>query len=97
VSHDRQYFRLRRADHGPWGTFLYAHPTDNNARRWSRMKLSPMMRATPIVAEQFPQRARDGADNVLFKERRDGLSRLLITGANSPASLSQITVDCSIA
>ncbi len=75
------------------GTFLYAHPTEDNARRWSRMKLSPMMRATPIVNDQFPQRARDGADNVLFKERRDGLARILISGANSPASLSQITVD----
>ena len=75
------------------GTVMYCHPTDDNARRWSRMKLSPMMRATPIVAEQFPQRARDGADNVLFKERRDGLARLLITGANSPASLSQVTAE----
>jgi phage terminase large subunit GpA-like protein len=73
------------------GTVMYCHPTDDNARRWSRMKLSPMMRATPVVAEQFPQRARDGADNVLFKDRRDGLARLLITGANSPASLSQVT------
>ena len=79
------------------GTVLYCHPTDDNARRWSRMKLSPMMRATPIVAEQFPQRARDGADNVLFKERRDGLARLLITGANSPASLSQVTAEFVIA
>ncbi len=78
------------------GTFLYAHPTDDNARRWSRMKLSPMMRAIPVVAEQFPQRARDGADNVLFKERRDGLARILITGANSPASLSQITVNFQV-
>jgi phage terminase large subunit GpA-like protein len=75
------------------GTVMYCHPTDDNARRWSRMKLSPMMRATPIVAEQFPQRARDGADNVLFKDRKDGLARLLITGANSPASLSQVTAE----
>ena len=79
------------------GTVLYCHPTDDNARRWSRMKLSPMMRATPIVAEQFPQRARDGADNVLFKERRDGLARLLVTGANSPAWLSQVTAEFVIA
>jgi phage terminase large subunit GpA-like protein len=75
------------------GTVMYCHPTDDNARRFSRMKLSPMMRATSIVAEQFPQRARDGADNVLFKERRDGLARLLLTGANSPASLSQVTAE----
>jgi phage terminase large subunit GpA-like protein len=75
------------------GTVMFCHPSDDNARRWSRMKLSPMMRTTPIVAEQFPQRARDGADNVLFKERRDGLARLLVTGANSPASLSQVTAE----
>jgi phage terminase large subunit GpA-like protein len=78
------------------GTFLYAHPTDDNARRWSKMKLGPMMRSTPVVRDQFPERARDGADAVLFKERRDGLARLLITGANSPASLSQITVDFQV-
>jgi phage terminase large subunit GpA-like protein len=78
------------------GTFLYAHPTDDNARRWSKMKLAPMMRSTPVVRDQFPERARDGADAVLFKERRDGLARLLITGANSPASLSQITVDFQV-
>ncbi len=75
------------------GTFLYAHPTDDNARRWSKMKLTPLMRSTAVVNQQFPQRTRDGADAVLFKERRDGLACLLITGANSPASLSQITVD----
>jgi phage terminase large subunit GpA-like protein len=75
------------------GTVMYCHPTDDNARRWSRMKLSPMMRTTPIVAEMIPQRARDGADNVLFKDRKDGLARLLITGANSPASLSQVTAE----
>jgi phage terminase large subunit GpA-like protein len=75
------------------GTVLYCHPVDDNARRWSRMKLGPLMRATPIIAAQFPQRARDGADNVLFKERRDGLTRMLITGANSPSSLSLVTAE----
>jgi len=29
-------------------------------------------------------------------ERRDGLSRLLITGANSPASLSQVTISAAM-
>jgi phage terminase large subunit GpA-like protein len=74
------------------GAFLYAHPTDENARRWSRMKLAPLMRSTAAVRDLFPQRSRDGADAVLFKERRDGLTSLLITGANSPASLSQVTI-----
>ena len=78
------------------GTCLVCHPTEDNARRWSKMKLAPLMRTTAVVREQFPERARDGADAVLFKERRDGLARLLITGANSPASLSQITVDFQV-
>jgi phage terminase large subunit GpA-like protein len=74
------------------GTFLYTHPTEDNARRWSKIKLSQMMRSTDLVRERFPQKARDGADSVLFKESRDGQLVLVISGANSPASLSQITV-----
>jgi phage terminase large subunit GpA-like protein len=74
------------------GNFLYAHPTDDNARRWSKMKLAPLMRSTTAVCEQFPQRSRDIADSVMYKERKDGLATLLITGANSPASLSQVTI-----
>ena len=73
------------------GTVLIVHPTIDNAGRWSRMKLSPMMRSTPIVSAVFPPRTRDTADAVLFKERVDGMSSLLISGANSAASLSQVT------
>jgi Phage terminase large subunit (GpA) len=51
------------------GSFLYIHPTEDNARRWSRMKLSPLMRSTAIVREAFPQRARDTSDAVFYKER----------------------------
>jgi len=75
------------------GSFLYVHPTSDNAVRWSKMKLAPLMRSTAIVHELFPQRANDSQASVLYKERRDGLARLLITGANSPASLSQVTID----
>jgi phage terminase large subunit GpA-like protein len=74
------------------GNFLYAHPTDDNARRWSKMKLAPLMRSTAAVRAEFPQRTRDVADSVTYKERKDGLATLLITGANSPASLSQVTI-----
>jgi phage terminase large subunit GpA-like protein len=73
------------------GTTLIVHPTIENAARWSRMKLTPMMRRTPSVSAFFPQRPRDAADSVLFKERADGLANLLISGANSAASLSQLT------
>ncbi len=74
------------------GSFMVVHPTENNAIRWSKMKLAPMMRATAVVRDQFPQRANDALASILYKERRDGLARLLITGANSPASLSQVTI-----
>jgi len=37
------------------GVTLVCHPTTDNALRWSKMKLAPMMRATPIVQEHFPQ------------------------------------------
>jgi phage terminase large subunit GpA-like protein len=75
------------------GTFMYVHPTDDNASRWSKIKLSGMVSAIPALRAEFPQRSRDGADSVLYKERSDGLFRLLISGANSPASLSQVTAE----
>ena len=73
------------------GTALIVHPTIENAGRWSKMKLAPMMRSIPVVADLFPRRQRDAADSVLFKERSDGLGNILISGANSAASLSQLT------
>ena len=51
------------------------------------MKFSPMIRSTPIVRELFPQRANDQLATILYRERKDGLARLLITGANSPRQL----------
>ena len=75
------------------GSFLYAHPTEDNARRWSKIKLAQMVNSMPALRAEFQQRSRDGADAQLYKERRDGNFRLLITGANSPASLSQITIE----
>jgi len=74
------------------GDFLYVHPTEGNAQRWSKMKLVPMLRGTTALRRLFPMRSRDGADSVLYKERADGRGAILISGANSPASLSQVTV-----
>jgi phage terminase large subunit GpA-like protein len=75
------------------GSFLYVHPTSDNALRWSKMKLAPAMKAIGVVREQFPQKSNDTLSAILYKERKDGLARLLITGANSPASLSQVTIN----
>lgn len=74
------------------GDFLYVHPTEDNASRWSKLKLVPFIRSTTALSAIFAQRSRDGADSILFKERRDGRGALLISGANSPASLSQVSM-----
>ena len=72
--------------------FLVVHPTEDNARRWSKLKLRLLLRGTPALDELFPERTRDGADSVFMKEHVEGLGSILISGANSPASLSQVTM-----
>lgn len=74
------------------GDFLFVHPTEDNASRWSKMKLVPFIKSTTALSAIFPQKARDGSDSVLYKERRDGRGAILISGANSPASLSQVSM-----
>jgi phage terminase large subunit GpA-like protein len=72
--------------------FLYVHPTENNAERWSKMKLAPMLRNTTSLSALFPKKSRDGLDSLLYKERADGRGAIQISGANSAASLSQVTM-----
>lgn len=72
--------------------FLFTHPTDQNATRWSKLKLLPMLRGTTSLNRIFPAGSRDGANSVLMKEHVKGLGAILISGANSPASLSQVTM-----
>ena len=71
---------------------LVVHPTDDNAGRWSKLKLTPMIKGTPALRALFPEKSRDGSNSVLLKEHRDGLGAILISGANSPSSLSQVTM-----
>ncbi|RAI00765.1 hypothetical protein DLJ53_16095 [Acuticoccus sediminis] len=33
--------------------FLFVHPTEDNGKRWSRLKLAPMMRSTPAIDAAF--------------------------------------------
>lgn len=84
-------FTLGSQDLDP-SDFLYVHPTEDNARRWSKLKLAIMLRSSERLREVFPEKSRDGADSVLFKERADGRGSILISGANSPASLSQVSM-----
>lgn len=84
-------FTLGSMDMDP-GDILYVHPTENNAARWSKMKLAPMLRNTTTLARAFPMKNRDGLDSLLYKERVDGRGAIQISGANSAASLSQVSM-----
>ncbi len=84
-------FTLGSMDMDP-GDILYVHPTESNAQRWSKMKLAPMLRNTAALARLFPMRQRDGLDSLLYKERVDGRGAIQISGANSAASLSQVSM-----
>lgn len=71
---------------------LYTHPTEDNATRWSKLKLRPMLKGTTALTGLFPEKSRDGGASILFKERIDGRGSIQISGANSPASLSMVSM-----
>lgn len=71
--------------------FLYVHPTEENASRWSKTKLMPLLRETPAVRSLFSESSRDGGNSILYKERMDGRGALQAAGANSPSGLSMIS------
>jgi len=72
--------------------FMFIHPTDDNAARWSKMKLMPFIRGTKALRDIFPLASREGGNSVLYKERTDGRGALLISGANSEASTSMVSI-----
>jgi phage terminase large subunit GpA-like protein len=72
--------------------FLYVHPTEPNAHRWVRTKWWPRVRATPALARLFEGRSsKEGGTSLMLQERKDGRGMLIVSGANSAASLSMIT------
>lgn len=73
--------------------FMFIHPTEDNAARWSKMKLMPFIRGTPRLREIFPLQSREGGNSVLYKERIDGAGALLISGSNSEASTSMVSIE----
>ncbi|MFK4824834.1 phage terminase large subunit family protein [Paenochrobactrum sp. BZR 588] len=71
--------------------FLYVHPTEENASRWSKQKLMPLLRETTSLAALFPEKSRDGGNSIHYKERADGRGAIQAAGANSPSGLSMIS------
>jgi phage terminase large subunit GpA-like protein len=74
------------------GPFLFVHPTEPNAHRWVRSKWWPRVRATPALARIFEGRSsKEGGTSLMLQETRDGRGMLIVSGANSAASLSMIS------
>lgn len=73
--------------------FMFTHPTEDNAARWSKMKLMPFIRGTTALRRIFSLQSREGGNSVLYKERIDGAGALLISGSNSEASTSMVSIE----
>lgn len=70
---------------------LAVYPTLETGELWSKQRLAPMIRDTPVLAEKIPAaRTRDSGNNTLLKMFPGGLIR--IAGANSPSSLAMLPV-----
>lgn len=79
------------------GGFAYIHPSMDNGKRWVRTKWSPFVKLCLPLQDAFASdRSRDTANSLFFKERKDGLGYLMISGANSAASLSMFSVSRQI-
>jgi len=68
------------------GPMLYVMPTIETAGKNSKIRIDPMIEATPVLREKIkPARSRDSGNTTYMKEFPGGV--LSITGANSAAGL----------
>lgn len=68
------------------GPTMIVQPTVDLAKRYSRLRIAPMIESMPCLRARVPpSRSRDGGNATLFKEFAGGV--LAMTGANSAAGL----------
>lgn len=72
--------------HGDPAPILMVQPTVEMAEAFSKDRVAPMIRDTPVLREIFTSRSRDSSDTILQKAFPGG--RLNMTGANAPATLA---------
>lgn len=72
--------------HGDPAPILMVQPTVEMAEAFSKDRVAPMIRDTPVLRDTFSGKSRDSSDTVLQKAFPGG--RLTMTGANAPASLA---------
>jgi phage terminase large subunit GpA-like protein len=75
------------------GPFLYTHPTTDNGKRWVKQKWRVMVRQTTALKRIFSlAQSRDASSSLDYIERLDGKGYLQVSGANSQASLSMMSM-----
>lgn len=70
---------------------LMAMPTDDTVKRNSKVRIDPMIDASPILRQRIgPSRSRDGGNTISQKDFPGGV--LIMTGANSPTAFRSLPV-----
>lgn len=69
------------------GSILYVHPTIDDARKFSRLRVAPMIRdSKPLEAKVHDVKAKDSGNTILQKSFPGGM--LTLTGSNSASALA---------
>lgn len=73
------------------GPMLMVMPTDTTVKRNSKIRIDPMIEATPVLSERIrPARSRDSGNTTFSKDFPGGV--LVLTGANSAVGLRSMPV-----
>ena len=73
------------------GPMLLVQPTVDNAKRYSKQRISPMIQETPsLAAKVISNKSREGGNTMLEKEFPGGI--LILGGANSAAGLRSMPI-----
>lgn len=73
------------------GPMLLVQPTVDNAKRYSKQRISPMVQETPALsAKVLANKSREGGNTMLEKEFPGGI--LILGGANSAAGLRSMPI-----
>lgn len=73
------------------GPSLFVQPTIDLAKRYSRMRIQPMIEATPTLREKVADpKSRDSGNTMLLKEFPGGI--LILGGANAASGLASMPI-----
>ena len=69
------------------GSILFIQPTNQDAREYSKLRIAPMFRDTPVLAKRIgPQKSRDSGNTIMQKSYPGGI--LTMTGSTEAHALA---------